>query len=337
MPNSLQVVVDGTYVSALVPWGDLEWSTVFPGGSDALSFEVARSHKIFRPDAIVELYLGGECLWCGTLIDPTRGEPLVAEGLHRKAEDYMALTSTFEATLNPVFAVYEASVRGMPFGSVDYLGGTATLDPDQPHSVAKVLDASALELGQEWAVDPVTRKAYLAPWATTPAFHLLPGVDGLAISREGYACQVFARYLDSGSSTYETISSHDTAAHDRWGHVERTLPDLLGEGVAMTATQAQDLVDGLMAQGASQIGWASPIEVQYGDVVNDYQQSVALHKITAGQVVRLHGLVEDVADLAGRSWVDVPVARVVHKDATATIEPRGLASPMNDALTGKRP
>ena len=51
---------------------------------------------------------------------------------------------------------------------------------------------------------------------------------------------------------------------------------------------------------------------------------------------RVHGLTEDVADLAGQSWVDMPLARINHSASKAVLTPVGLVSPMQDVLSGKK-
>lgn len=336
-----EVIIDGTWLSALMPWGDLEWSTCWPGGTESITFSVARSHRLFRPDARVELDYGGIRLALGSMVEPVRGEPLLAEGLHRKAEDFAALSYAGEAILAVSGAVDAAIFRGMPWEDLPLYEdnnlldppttSNAALDPDQVHSVAALIDASAQERATYWGIDPQTARAFMSNWETAK-LHMLPGVGGLAISRDGYASTIKARYLDSGTSTYLTVTGHDAAAAARWGYVERTLNQPLGEGAAMTAARAQSLVDGLIAQGRSKIGWATPLEVEHGDVVTEHGQPVDLTTVAARQTVRLHGLVDDLADLAGQTWVDVPIGRTRHKDGVVTIEPRGLSQPMNDAL-----
>lgn len=334
-----EIVIGGYRLSAIMSWGELEWTTCWPGGTESITFSVARSHRLFRPDAIVEVDYGGTRLAVGALVEPTRGEPLLAEGLHRKGEDYAALDSGDEATVDAETATIEAIDRGLPWTTPgSFAASGPDLDPDQPRSLAQILDHKALTLdGQEWGIDPTTRMPYFAPWDTTPLYHVLPGVDGLAISRDGYASTLKARYLNTATGLYETVTGHDAVAAKRWGRVERTLPDLLGDGVTMTTIEAQALVDGLITRGATQIGWASPLEVQHGDLVNEHAQAVDLNKVYARRMIRVHGLIEDVADISGQTWRDMNAARTTHKDRVVTIAPRGLSSPMNDALAGVRP
>lgn len=177
-------------------------------------------------------------------------------------------------------------------------------------------------------------QVYYANWSTSPDFHLLPGIEGVAITREGYASLLIAVYNDSTTGNYETVVAQDSEAEARWGYAERRIPEPLAEGEPMTNARAQMLVDGLMAKGRARIGWTSSIEVQHGDVVNEYQEPIDLNFIHARQVGRLHGLSHAVADLQGRTTLDVPFARTHHKGASVVLEPLGLSSPMNDALAG---
>lgn len=341
-----EIVIDGHWLSTIMPWGDLEWTTCWPGGTESISFGVARDHRLFRPDARVELDYGGIRLALGALVEPTRGEPLMAEGLHRQGEDYAALmTATGEVAPTVHDAVDQARSRGLPWIRLEpgyvteydlspepFVDGTPDLDLDRPHSVAQYLDASAQRRGQQWGVDPYAR-VIMTGWQAASR-HMLPGVDGLAISRDGYASVLHGRYLDSTTSTFRTRTDEDVAASARWGRVERTITEPLAEGKPITEARAQELLIGLLVQGRTQMGWATPLEVQYGDVVNEHQQPVDLNRIYARQTIRLHGLDLDIADLSGQTWIDMPIARTHHKGGTVLIEPRGLSQPMNDALAG---
>lgn len=329
-----EVVVSGVKLSLVMPWGDLEWVDSFKGGTESISFSVARPHPLFRPSAIVELDLSGVRRAVGSMVEPEPGGRITAEGLHRLGEDEPALSEAGNASLYPNEVTDAALERGLPWRrTFDFGADPVDLDHDQPHSVAQVLDSRAQAVGGLWWITPL-RDVRIDPWPTVSTLHLVPGLEGLTISRDGYASTLHARYLDSVTSTYKTVTRTDAVAENRWGRVPRTFPAALGEGSAMTEAKAIELVDGLLAQGASQIGWATPIEVQFGDVVNSRQEPVDLSVINR-QSIRLHGLDRSVADLQGHTTFDMPVARVHHRsDGTALIEPRGLSTPMNDVLAG---
>lgn len=341
-----EVIVAGERLSTLMPWGDLEWVTCMPGGTESITFDVTRNRRTFRPGALVEVDYGGLRLACGLLTEPSRGAPLVAEGLFRKGEDFTALVNnTGEVAPGVNSAVNDAIVRGMPWihaGAGDPTGDLAPqptvsdvpkLDLTQPHSVAQYLDASAQQRGQLWWVD-ANRVVRMTAWPTVATYHLRSGIDGLGISRDGYASTLIARYNDVGTGTYRTATAHDEAATERWGYVERTLTAPLAEGAPITAAAATALLEGLLLQGQSQIGWTKPITVEFGDVVTAHDKPVDINRLRAGEVLKVHGLEHDAADLDGGTTAHLPYARTRHQGTTVQIEPLGLSSPMNDALAG---
>lgn len=346
MTGKLEVIIDGQWLSSLMSWGDLEWVTCWPGGTESITFGVARHHRIFRPDALVEVDYGGIRLAVGALVEPTRGEPLMAEGLHRKGEDYAALNSIGDVASGVNSAVELAVGRGLQWvwiapgsGSIYDLGPGSglelpALDHSQVHSIAQQLDAASLERNAQWGIETATRRPYYATWETTPTLHMLPVVDGLGISRDGYASVLWGRYLDSTDLTYKTRGWEDHTATERWGRVERTITEPLAEGAPITPGRADTILAGLLEQGRSQIGWTTPLEVQYGDVVTEHMAPVDQNRIHARQTIRLHGLDLDATDLSGRNTFDMRIARTRHQGATVTLEPVGLSQPMNDALAG---
>lgn len=327
-----QVIVDGHWLSALTPWGDLEWETVWPGGTEFIKFDVKNLPSVCRPGSVVELDWAGQRIAAGTLSDPTRGEQLYAEGLYRQAEDFLAVDNAGNITLNATWAVDEAQVRGMKFGRIQDLG-VALLPTDSPLSVAKVLDAVAESYGAWWGIDPYARDVKI--FGNQPAsIHVAPGIDGFDRSRENLITRLSARYWTG--SAYATVTAIDAAAEARWGvRVERARDGALADGTTISAAQAQGLVDGALATRNTGPGWTASIEVQYGDVLNAHGRLVEPASISAGvHTARVHGLAGDVADRAGASYADVPLQRVTHKDGAATLQPRGLVQPMNDVLAG---
>lgn len=338
-----EVILGGEHLSGVTKWGDLEWSTCWPGGTESITFDVDRRPRTLRPDTLVELVSGGILIASGMLGDTPRGEPLRAEGLWRKGEDYAALVGAGVPAADINQAVDAAiGFRGLPWirttdadlaPSLSPPNPMPALDPDQVHTISQFMDAAAKERKTQWGVLP-SRHVVYSEWETTPSLHMLPGVEGLGISRDGYASTLYARYLDSTTSTYETVMSEDLAAEARWGYAEHTLTAPLGDGIAMTEARAQDILDGIMKAGASKIGWTKPLEVSSGDVVNAYGRAVDLNRIHARQTGRLHGLSSDLADLNGGTTADLRIARTRHSGSTVEIEQVGLSSPMADALAG---
>lgn len=335
-----EIIVDGEWLSALMPWGDLEWVTCWPGGTESITFDVARHHRAFRPDALVELDYGGMRLAAGALMEPTRGEPLRAEGLFRKAEDFAALDSSGAASVNVNDAIDQAIARGLPwagragdFNPVPGVTGMPLVDADRVHSVREFLEASMTQRALGYGVSGDRMLAFVPP-DHLASLHMLPGVDGLGISLDGYASALIGRFLNSFDNIYYTVRREDEAATKRWGYKEHTIAEPLGGGAPMMTSDAEQILDGLLAQGRSKIGWTKPLEVQHGDVVTEYGRPFDLNRLVGGHVIRLHDLHHDLADLAGGTTADLRAARTRHNGATVLLEPVGLSTPMADALAG---
>lgn len=351
-PSTLKprLLVNGVWLDTQVTYGDVEWTNCWPGGTESITFDILRPHRLIREDAIVQVVAGTRRVGAARIREYARGDQVRAEGLFRAGEDEPGLTfSSQEATLNPGYAVDNSIAAGIPwlwptptyrYGDTGVLnpssGSTVALDADQLYSVSQILDAAAEERAEKWGIN-AEQRLVMAGWAAAN-LHILEVGDGLAISRDGYASRLTARYVEAGTGIYRTISRTDAAAEKRWGRVPRTLTELLGEGEPMDVFRAAAILDAMLVAGQSQIGWSKPIEVQYGDVLNNRQQPVdlaLLHNNLGGLTAKLHGLTRDTGDLRGQSSIDMRIQRIQHRaDRSAILEPVALAQPMNDALAG---
>lgn len=332
----LQLIIDGHYVSALTSWGDLDWSLTWPGYSDELTFDVASHPSIFKPGKIGSLVWAGERLFTGTLDEPVRGQKLRLAGLHRLAENYIAIDGVGAPTLQPFLAVDQAIARGFPVTRPSGFGGAVPLKTDTPNTVAQIIDSALSAFpGEGWGVTPDQQIIRAARPAVR--HHVRPGGDGLGIAWDNYASSLFARYVDSTTHAYTTVAYTDAAAANRWGYKEAVLTDALNDGAEMTTAQAVAILQSKLAAGRARPGWTQAIEVQYGAVLNDYQQPVDLASLKPWEIIRVHGLTDDVGDLPGQSYVDMPLSRINHnpKTGTAVLTPMGLLDPMGDVLSGK--
>lgn len=330
----MEIVVAGRYISHHTSWGDLEWSTCWPGYSDELTFDVSSIPSWFRPGSLVSLVWGGEALWSGTLDEPTRGARLRAAGLWRLLNDYAALDALGELSLGPNTSLEQAIVRGLPVIKTSTWASSAVpLNTDAPPTVAQVQDADVAQTpGLAWGVLPngeFTRRS-----RTAPRLHIRPGGDGLGIAWDNYASTLIARYLDSGTSTYTTVTRTDSDAETRWGAREAVVPGVLNDGAPMTSAQAENVLDGMLAKGRARPGWTTPIELAPGALVGDYGQEVDPRTIKPYETVRVHGIGEDIGALPGQTYVDVHIERVRYPSGGGlpVITPVGLVSPMHAVL-----
>lgn len=334
----MQLIVDGHYVAALTSWGDLEWGLCWPGYSDELTFDVTSHPSIFKPGKVGTLVCHGVRMFTGTLDEPVRGQKLRLAGLHRLGERTPALDGGGALSLVPDTILDAAFARGLPWSRSSSWGATAVpLTTTSPVRVGEVVDAVAAQVvGSDWGVLPSGRMALVA--RTSPRLHVRPGGDGLGIAWDSYASTLIARYVDSTTHAYTTVIRTDATAEDRWGYKEAIVPTALNNGAEMTLTQARAIVDSMLADGRARPGWTQAIEVEYGAVLNNHAQPVDLATIKPYETIRVHGLTEDVGDLAGRTFVDMPLQRIGHnpKAGTAVLTPVGLVSPMADVLAGKK-
>lgn len=327
----MELVIDGHYLSALTSWGDLDWGLCWPGFSDELTFDVSSHPTVLRPGAPMLLMWAGEALWSGTLDEPVRGQALRGAGLSRLGDHYAALDGGGNMSVVPDTAVPAAIARGLPWTYALGLGAPP-IESSTPLTISALIEAQTrLYPGYEWGVSPlgeVIRQAH-----TPVRFHVRPGGDGLGIAWDNYASTLIARYFNG--STYATVTRTDTGAASRWGYREVTIAEALNDGSTMNSTQAQSILDSMLAAGRSRPGWTTPIEVEFGAVTNDHGQPIALETIRPFEKIRIHGLEDDVTDLAGLSYVDVPIQRIRHNGSKTVITPVGLVSPMQDVLSGK--
>lgn len=337
---SLQLVVGGHYLSALTAWGDLDWSLCWPGYSDELTFDVASHPSVFKPGAMTSLVWMGERLWSGTLDEPVRGQKLRAAGLHRVGEKYAALDGSLNLSLTPNTVIDAAIGRGLPWIRTASwnLYGDPPLSTDSVSNVTQVIDGNTALHPPTWDWGVLPSGVMDRCERTTPRLHVRPGGDGLGIAWDNYASTLIARYVDSTTHNYTTAIVTDAVAGARWGYKEVTLSKPLNDGAEMSNADAISILESMLAKGRSRPGWTSPIEVEFGGILGNNQQAIDLRAIRPYEQVRVHGLDEDVADLAGRTWVDMPIARIQHtasKPQSVVLTPVGLVSPMLDVLSGK--
>lgn len=283
-----QVYVDGTPLSMLGWWGDLEVVDRWPGGSWSLSWRMA-----LRPDqkppvlatrrAVVEAKVGPTVMWSGRLADPDWGEgAFTADGMCREAETAVALDAGV-ATNNVGAALLGAILRGEMSAWKTF---NAFPNPtDEPatdlNRISDLLDASVDTLGERWAVTP-GGWLYHQVDPTTPTYYVLPGIEGLGVTTDRQVTRLHAQYVTKSLGT-ATVSAGAAG-----GGVERYI-DLMDQG-PLTSTQAQSIVNGIFNKSGGKAQFSSGIEVTYGQVVNEAGAAVGLANLTSGLMYRVMGM-----------------------------------------------
>lgn len=335
MGTQLEINVGGRWLSMESFYGDVAMSTVWPGGSDELSWTPAGppTHR-FSGGEDVTGYFGGVPVWRGHLLEPDPSQDqLTATGAFHEGFDYAALDSVGAASRTPNVAVDQAIIRGLNWTRPATINAsTIAIDISQgPVSVGALLDRNGENTTVRWGVDPY-RQVYSTADPAGPTYQTLPIAGGLGYALDDYASTLIGRYLDSATSTYKTVTVTDTTAEGRHGHVERIV-DLTTRGAISTATATNHL-NSMLNLGRSTPQWTQSIEVVYGELLNMGGVPVSLETVAAGELLRVHGGFELAQRRNGLMYVDFLIGRTQLSGGTLTISPIQLA-PRNltDVLT----
>jgi hypothetical protein len=321
-PSLEQVRVAGVWLNDIAPWGDLETSTSWGsggGGCDeavwSMAFPPMGRHRALVRGALVECFIGSTRTWMGTLGQPDWSEgTFKADGLGKLAGKYQAVDASLSATSDVNTAIDRAIVRGLPWTrSASFGSGSWSATSDSLNTLGDLLDLVADYYGSRWAVfeDGVI---FRAPDPTIPTWQVAPGVIDLGEDDGDYASTVMGRYLDSATSTYLTVTATDTKAAGVYGTAEHPV-DLTDLGPRST-TFAQTLVNGILANGRAKIGWANDVEVGPYELRTMGGLPADLSMVRAGQVVRVHG-VYDQLNLT--PYRDLVLGKVSRRSSSSTI------------------
>jgi hypothetical protein len=333
--TDLEVVVDGHPLSLECRYGDVQKSTVWPGGSDELSWSLGtQPARRFRGGETVAAMCGGVAVWSGSLIEPDPSQDqMTAQGAFREGDGFIALTSGGAATAVPDTAIDHAISVGLRWTRPATISAAAT-EADisgGPVMVGDLLDTWAENNTKRWGVNPA-REVYAATDPTTPAYQVWSLDGGLGYALDSYASTLYGRYLDSTSGTYKTVGPvTDADARDAHGPAETTV-DLSSRG-PISSTRAAQILKNLLLLGAATPQWTANIEVSQGDLLSMGGVPVALELVAAGQMVRVHGGYELAMRQNGAMYVDVLIGQTTLSGGTLTLQPFHVATrSLTDAL-----
>jgi hypothetical protein len=268
MGTQLEINVGGRWLSMESFYGDVAMSTVWPGGSDELSWTPqVRPLRRFSGGEDVIGYFGGVPVWRGHLLEPDPSQDqLTATGASARPTTTPRSTPRVPSPRSRI----PPSTRPSSGAELD----AAQLDPVDhrqlrhhhgPVSVGALLDVMTSAQTQRWGVDPY-RQPYTAADPTGPSYQTLPIAGGLGYALDDYASTLIGRYLDSTTSTYKTRTITDTVAEAQHGHVERIV-DLTFRGARSAAQVDTDLTN-MLTLGRSTPQWTQSIEVVYGELLS---------------------------------------------------------------------
>lgn len=342
MIGGLQLRVGGEWLIAdRHAWGDLTYSSSWPGGCKEASWSSSTTYAARHPSlvrgALVEIVYGGLVLWAGDLQEPLwEGDEarFTAAGLCRRGERYVAFDSSLNTTDRADTAITEANGRGTGLGwTVDASIPTTALGTgatDAVNTVTALLDAHAESLGQRWAVraDGVV---YMAADPTTPAYFLTPGAADLGIADDNYASHVILRHRTTSgepyrSAIYPDLADPATAYELKYGHSEFTR-DVTDLG-PMADADADALAQAVYEQSKARPGWTNGLEVTANELLTAGGALADLAIVAAegaGKLLRLNGVPDEVA-LTPYTDVVIGEASWQVGSETVNLSPVGLVS-----------
>lgn len=321
MATSLEIVIAGRWLSLSTQYGIDEMSTVWPGGSDQVSWTPQTNPALrFTGGEQVDVYYGGDCVWSGNLSEPDASqEQLTAVGAWYLAQKYVALDGSGDATAEPDTAIDQGIVRGLTWTrpvSID--SSDVAIDISQgPVLLSTLLDTFADANNVRWGVT-ANRQVSAIGDDTVPTYQTLPMAGGLGYALDNYASTLIGRHLNL-SGVFVTSVVTDTAAEALHGHAEDVIDMTpLGEISGVTASA---ILTNILAKGRSTPQWTEPIILSYGDILNMGGNPVALETVAAGRLLRVRGSYELSQRRNGHAFVDVPMGRTSLAGGVLTVTP----------------
>jgi hypothetical protein len=320
----LNIVVNGVPLATACRFGDVEMSTVWPGGSDELSWATPDQPAALSGGALsVRALVGPQCVWYGTQLEPDPSQDrMVAQGSWRLGDNFAALSAGV-ATKTPNTAIDTAITAGLRWTRPNSISSTAVdIDTSQgPIYVGPLLDAWTEQSAQRWGVD-TSGNVFAKADDTVPTYRIPPLDGGLGFTLDKYACTLIGRYFDG--SAYQTATRTDTVAQALHGTAQGIV-DLTGRGT-LTLAKSNTILDNLLALGRSTPQWTETVTVAYGELLSMNGAPVMLETVQAGKVLRIPGGLDLPRSNYGRLYVDMLIGATSLVDGLLTIQPMQTAA-----------
>ncbi len=341
MATDLGLWVNSRPLMTVGAWGDLAWSTLADGGCGDLSWSMqlplTSANPLLRMGSYVEVRAGGFPLDAGIMAQPdinTDGDGLptwsfTATGLAKTAAGMICFDGSGNTTSTPDTAIDAAIATGLRWKRPNSISSAAFTpsagsgdQTDALNKLTDLLDAWALSQSQRWGVDALGN-VYAAADPTTPSWYMTPNSGRFGLADDDYASDIYVRYLTAGG-TYATAHAGDTVAGGQYG-IRQQPVDATSYGV-LSSTQANGLAAGALAAGAARLGWTNPVSPNHWQITTPGGTPAPLWMIRGGQMVRLHGVVNEQGQPL--PYVDFVIGEANYNAASdaITLSPVGLAA-----------
>lgn len=315
--------VGGRWLREVGSWGDVEFTTSLRGSDTAKWTMQSGTHPEVPRGSPVVLYKGATSLWAGTVTEPGT-EEFNCAGLWAQAIGAMALDGSGLASWVPDTAIDAAISRGaVTWTRTSSLSTSAIPNDGKPISLATLLDTWADTTGVQWKVGPEGDVSSYTIGG--PDWHVAPGVGRLSLADDSFATHLVGWYLVNTTPTYGVVTVGNAAAAAKWGRREEVV-DLIPLGVISSGTATTTLT-AMLANGAARLNYAEGLELGAGQLLNTGGGAAALEVVSAGQVVRIHGIGDETDSSLLTTYTDITLGttRYVDGERTVSMTPRGMA------------
>lgn len=268
----------GTWLHGIRAFGDLSFSSSLRrctgtdggGGLLAASWSMASATGTTLPPmldkgSLVEVKAGPHLIGMGTIAETPRGDSVVADGLFRMGERFLAVTSGGLPTTDVSVAVAQAIVNGLywrdpgtlPTGAVAAASSTDV----QYNTVSALLNQYCSLNNKIWWID---RFGYLriGDYPTTPRWLLSPSLPSMESADDDFVSQQFVRYTNSATSLPAGTSATDATAPT----VRQDVFDLEQLG-PMTTAAAGVYASAILAANKNRTGFTEGLSVIRGQIM----------------------------------------------------------------------
>jgi hypothetical protein len=277
------------------------WETHADGGIGAVTWEfalTARSqHQALRKGALVEVMCGPMPVASGLMTEPDRSSwQCHAFGLSSSLGRIAALDSGGNATRDLSAAVTQAIADGSLVTNPVPVSGTAAGDATgNPSTIGTILTDYAEQTGQRWGVDG-ERRLYMRPDPTSPTWLASPDAAAFGVTDEDAPTRILGRY-EAGGGAYATAKVGVPG-------LDETV-DLTSRG-PLTLAAAEAILSGML-QRAGETSWVNGVTLHREQLTTRGGTPAFLASVTAGQMLRAHGLASNVISQA--PWLDVVIGK----------------------------
>lgn len=324
------------WLSDVAGWGALKTSGRWASGGAGCweaTWEMSLPPR-YRPrglttDIPVTIYVGGEEIFAGRLPDTEWGAgEFSAIGAVREGEEALAFTGAGVTTATPNTAIDAAIARAaVTWVRRTSISATSVADQDATDDLfflQPLLDAYADGAGMRWGVN-ARREVFAAADPTTPTWLIMPGAGELGTATDRMVGKLYGRYRNTNGIPATVTSGTG---------LPEVPVDLTTRG-ALTAGQAQTILDGIRSKSASTKNFTNGLELDSSQITSLGGTPAQLHRVNEGHMARCLGLRDE---RNGLPWTDIVLGSVDRDHDAKTInvvptdaEERDLATFVEEA------